>query len=66
MANPVLNGLLQLRVTSTTILTLYSADGKLIWKRQLNFGQQTIPVSNYAKGVYLLKSNEKTEKILIQ
>ena len=66
MANPVLNGLLQLQVTSTTILTLYSADGKLIWKRQLNFGQQTIPVSNYAKGVYLLKSNEKTEKILIQ
>jgi hypothetical protein len=64
--NPVSNGLLQVQFNNAATLSLYSADGKLFWKKQFSAGMQVINTSGYARGMYFLKSNETIEKILIQ
>jgi len=66
MANPVRNGLVQVHVNKATVLSLYNMNGSLLWKKQLGAGLQTIDVSAYAKGLYLLKDKEKSEKILLR
>ncbi|MES1222237.1 MAG: T9SS type A sorting domain-containing protein [Bacteroidota bacterium] len=66
VANPVINGQMQLQVNTPTTLSLFSSDGKLFWKKQFAPGMQTINSANYPRGVYLLKSNESTQRILLQ
>lgn len=72
LGNPVTTGMLQIKVSMADLndlpplIQLYSADGKLIWVEQLGNGIHTINVSNYPKGTYLLKANEKIIKFLIQ
>jgi hypothetical protein len=65
-ANPVLNGALQLKVNIATVVSLYSADGKLLLIKEMPAGLQTIDVNGLAKGIYLLKSSNSTDRILIQ
>jgi len=64
--NPVSNGLLQLQLNNATAISLYTLDGSLLWKKQFGAGKQTININDIARGLYLLKANETTEKILIQ
>ncbi|MDP4284553.1 MAG: T9SS type A sorting domain-containing protein [Bacteroidota bacterium] len=66
MANPVTNGILTVQVNLATGLALYNANGKLLWKQQVNAGIKNIDVSRYAKGIYLIKANSTIQKIVIQ
>ena len=66
MDNPVRNGQLKLRLNIPATLSLYNTNGKLLWKRQLNAGSQQLDVSDYSKGIYLLKSGESTRRIVIR
>ncbi len=66
MGNPVTNGILTVQVNAATALNLYSADGKLILEKEVSTGMQSIDVSVYAKGIYLLKTNATIQKIVIQ
>ncbi|MEO6490063.1 MAG: T9SS type A sorting domain-containing protein [Ferruginibacter sp.] len=66
LVNPVSNGTLQIQVNSALALSLYTADGKLIWQKTFNAGLQNMDVSIYAKGIYLMKGNDVTIKIVIQ
>lgn len=66
MGNPVTNGILTVQVNAATTLTLYSSDGKLILEKEVTTGMQSIDVSVYAKGVYLLKANATIQQIVIQ
>lgn len=66
MDNPVPNGQLKIRLNIPATLSLYNTNGKLLWKRQFNKGIQYIDISGYSPGVYLLKYNELTEKVLIR
>jgi hypothetical protein len=36
-------------------ISLYNADGRLLWTKQLNAGEQSIPVTDYPKEMYLQK-----------
>lgn len=58
------NGVLQIKLTQPSTVHLYSIEGKLIWKKQVNAGLFTI--SNIPSGVYLLKAKDQTEKIILQ
>jgi hypothetical protein len=54
-----------------TQATLYKANGQLIGNYKLNAGTNTIDVSNFANGVYTLrtvdnKGNTNTQKIIVQ
>ncbi|HEY4148508.1 MAG TPA: T9SS type A sorting domain-containing protein [Chitinophagaceae bacterium] len=66
LSNPVSNGVLQLQINNPVILSLYSSDGRLLWKKQLAAGFQSMDMSRYGKGIYWLKGNEAAEKILVQ
>ncbi|HSC37682.1 MAG TPA: hypothetical protein VLD19_07425 [Chitinophagaceae bacterium] len=66
MANPVQNGVLQVEVNNSTTMSLFSPDGRLLWKKQLAAGTQSLDIGRYGKGVFLLKGKEGTEKILVQ
>lgn len=72
LVNPVINGRLEIKVTPAgpndvlPVLNLYTANGRLLSTKQATAGTQSIDVSGYPKGAYLLKANEKTIKFLIQ
>jgi hypothetical protein len=66
LGNPVTNGALTLQVNISTSLAFYTADGKLLWKKQVNAGTKAIDVSRYAKGTYFLKMITTTQKVVIQ
>ena len=66
LGNPVTNNVLTLQVNIATSLAFYTADGKLLWQKQVNAGTKTIDVSRYAKGTYLLKTITTTHKVVIQ
>jgi hypothetical protein len=66
MTNPVRNSVLQVEVNSAVPMSLYSPDGRLLWEKQMNTGLQSIDISRYGKGIFLLKTKEATEKILVQ
>jgi hypothetical protein len=38
----------------------------MLWQQPLNAGTTTIDVSRYAKGTYLLKANNSTQKVVLQ
>jgi hypothetical protein len=72
LGNPVRNGKLEIKVTlagandALPILNLYAADGKLLFTKQASQGTQSINVSGYPKGTYVIKANEKTLQFVIQ
>ncbi len=66
VGNPVTNNVLTLNVNENTSVALYTADGKLLLQQQLNTGTNTIDVSRYPKGIYLLKANNTAQKVVIQ
>ena len=64
--NPVENGVLQVKLAKAAIACLYNNDGKLVWQGQMKAGINTIPVGKYLKGLYLMKVNGETEKIVVK
>ncbi len=66
ITNPIVNGELKVQVNKATLLSLYDAFGRLIWKKQASPGIQNINLSHYTTGIYLLKAGATTEKILVQ
>ncbi len=65
VANPVSNGSVQVQVNKSTTLSLFNADGRLLWQKQFDAGRHSIAVSGYPKGVYFLKSDAVTERIVL-
>jgi hypothetical protein len=66
IGNPVTNDILTIQVSTATGLTMYTADGKLLFQEAINAGIKNIDVSRYAKGTYLLKANGIAKKVVIQ
>ncbi len=66
MNNPVNNGILTVEVFDNNIFTLFTADGKMLWKQQLSAGTQMIDLSRYAKGSYFITNGKQTQKVIYQ
>lgn len=64
--NPVKNGVLKVQVNQPTDLFLYDMKGHLIWYKQQANGLLSIPVGSHAKGIYMLRGKEDTQKVLLQ
>lgn len=66
--NPVTNGQIQVLINETGGLpvSLYSTDGKLLWKATLPYGYSYTDVSRYPKGIYLLQAKGHTEKLIFR
>ncbi len=66
LTNPVGNGTLQVKLNKPAMLSMHTSEGKRLWQKQTNPGIESINISTYAKGIYLLKANDQTEKIVVQ
>jgi hypothetical protein len=66
LGNLISNGNVAIQVNVPTGISLFSVDGKLLFKKRLNVGLQNIDVSTYAKATYLLKAESTFQKIVIQ
>jgi hypothetical protein len=64
--NSVSNCILQIQVYKTTAFSLYDLNGKRLWLQRFAPGLQSIVVSKYAKGIYLLRTEVNTQKLVIQ
>jgi hypothetical protein len=66
LSNYIKNNSIRVRLDKPAVIHLYSLDGKLLLQKQLAEGAQTIDVSGFAKGLYLLNISGHTEKIMLQ
>jgi len=66
LVDPVVNDVLKVQVNASTTLSLYNNNGALLWKKQLSPGIETFDMHGYAKGIYLLKANDQSEKVIVQ
>jgi hypothetical protein len=64
--NPVLDGTLKVQTNKTLKLSLYNPNGSLLWQKTLNAGIRNIDISSFTKGMYLLKSENLSKKVLVQ
>lgn len=64
--NYVNDNKVQVQLDKAAPVALYTKDGKLLWQKKLAAGLQTVDMSGFAKGIYLLKSGNYTEKIMLQ
>ncbi len=66
LSNPVVNGMLQVKMNKPGSLQLYNGNGKLVWQKQTAAGNISANISNMPKGIYWLKTDSQTEKIVLQ
>jgi hypothetical protein len=65
-SNSIASGTLDLLLQESATIAIFNSSGQLILTKELAAGKQQIPIGNFAKGVYLLKAGEVTEKFIIQ
>jgi hypothetical protein len=68
LGNPLVSGKLQVQISqpNNQRLKLFTSDGRLIWTRQFAVGTHSINVSQLSKGIYVLQTDNYSEKILLQ
>jgi hypothetical protein len=68
ISNPVMNKTLQLRVNSSVnqSITLLGGEGKIIWKKEFPAGIYAIDMNMLPKGIYILKAEGYSEKLILQ
>jgi hypothetical protein len=62
----ITDGKLSIQTQQPTTMNLYNSNGNLVLTKKLISGIQYINVENFSKGVYFLKANTETVKIVIQ
>ena len=63
--NSISNNKIQLQLERPAAIALYSHDGKLLMRKQYAGGLHIIDASGFAKGIYLLRIGNHTEKIIL-
>ncbi len=66
LSNTVVNGKLIVQLDQPTTVSLYNNAGVLLIRKELPAGVQIIITGTLAKGIYLLKAGNVTEKFMIQ
>lgn len=64
--NPVNGGVVNVKLSKSDVLSLYSNDGKLLLSKKFAAGLNSISVDGFAKGVYFIKSATATQQIFIR
>lgn len=66
LQNPVTTGVLRVSIYSPTTLSLFTVDGKLLWKRHYDPGTAEIRLGSYAYGEYILAGKTSSIRLLVQ
>ena len=64
--NPVVNGLVKLKVEKPGIIYLMNVRGQIIFRKQLLAGVQEMNIGVLAPGIYNLMNDTEVQKILVQ
>jgi hypothetical protein len=64
MNNPVVNGQLQVLANKALYINILNTKGQLLLSRQLNAGVQSLDVSSFASGIYLLQTANEILKFI--
>lgn len=64
--NLISDGNLQLQINKSTLVYLYDAAGRLVWKKQFTTGSHTVHTGDLRNGVYFLKSGTMVEKVVVR
>jgi hypothetical protein len=64
--NVVSNGKLKIQLHDASIISIYNIEGKLIHSSRLAKGTQAIDVIGFAKGMYMIKAGNETEKFIVR
>jgi hypothetical protein len=64
--NPAIKGMLQVQVNKAALLSLYDAEARMLYQKQVSAGTEWIDVSRYRTGIYLLKADKQVVKIVVQ
>lgn len=64
--NPVMDGILKVRLGADAMLRLYDVRGVSIWQGQGRAGVAEIAVGRFASGVYWLRAGERTERVVVR
>ena len=66
LQNPVAAGVLLVSVNIPTTLSLFTMDGKLLWKGHCDPGTAEIRLDGYARGEYILAGKTTSVQLLLQ
>lgn len=66
LGNPVTGNVIKIKVFQSTEVSLYNNKGQVLYSKLLSEGVHEISASQFGKGVYYLKCNNATEKLVIQ
>ena len=66
LKNPADNGVIELKVSRNGVLILYASDGRLVYRKQVVSGIVSISVKEFTKGIYFIRSNGRTKKIILK
>jgi hypothetical protein len=66
VTNPVVNGNMRIISGQQIQLMAYSLDGKPMAQTQLHQGENNMSVSNWLRGMYIVKTPNETIKVVIQ
>jgi hypothetical protein len=66
LTNPVVNGNLRIVSGEQIQFMAYSLNGKPMVQTQLQQGENNLPVSNWPKGMYIVKTPTETKKVVVQ
>jgi hypothetical protein len=65
-SNPARGGSMRIVVYKAAAFSFYNTEGKLVWKKDLAAGMHNVDLGSYPKGLYFLRSEDRTERILSQ
>jgi len=66
LQNPVTTGVLHVSINKPTTLSLFTVDGKLLWKRHYDVGTVEIRLGNHVHGEYILTGETTRVRLLAQ
>lgn len=66
LGNPIINKTLIVKANKAMLLSIYAADGKLLFTQNINEGVKYIDLTKCAAGIYLIKTENYTQKIIVQ
>jgi hypothetical protein len=64
--NPVLDGVLRIRLVAPSTMVVTNATGQILWQGRLGQGMQQINVQGWPRGLYLLRSDQSSIRFMIK
>lgn len=64
--NPVTNGNVNITLTQGASVSIYNSNGMIVWTKVLSAGTHQVQLGSVAKGVYTIRVNNESVKVMVQ